>query len=359
MRLENFPAPAPDFARFRKALLREAEPERPPFFEIQIDPELMSALLEESVPSPFDTDPEQIRKKLLQDIKLTHRLGYDYVIVWNAPIFPGNFVLADDTASLNRGFRGWQVESGGPITCREEFESFAWPDLANKEYSRFAFVAQHLPEGMKIIASLPGVFEVVRGLLGITNLCYFLHDAPSLVADVFERVGEITLQAVDNLSRIEAVGAVVLAEDMGFKNDVMMSPEHFRAHVLPWHNKMVEAVHKRDELFILHACGKIEKLMNDFIHDIGIDARHSFEDQVTPIEEAKRLYGQHIGVLGGVDMDLLARGSESEVRKRVREIISVCAPGGGFALGTGNSATNYIPPENFLAMLDEGMKIRQ
>ena len=96
--------------------------------------------------------------------------------------------------------------------------------------------------------------------------------------------------------------------------------------------------------------------MDDLISDIGIDARHSFEDQVTPIEEAKQLYGQHIAVLGGIDMDLLARGSEEEVRIRVRQVASACAPGGGFALGTGNSAANYIRPENFLAMLDEGRK---
>lgn len=358
MHLEDFPRPEPDFDRFRRILLREVEPERIPFFEIQIDAELMSALLQESVPSPFDTDPEQIRKKLLQDIKLMHRLGFDYVIVWNMPIIPGHFMLADDTASLNRGFRGWQAENEGPVTSRAEFESFLWPDLTDRKYSRFEFVAEKLPEGMKIIASLPGVFEVARGLMGITNLCYLLHDDPVLVADVFERIGQITLQAVENLSAIDAVGGLVLAEDMGFKNDLMMSPDHFRTHVLRWHKRLAEAVHLRDKLFILHACGKIEKLMDDLIRDVGIDARHSFEDQVTPIEEAKRLYGQHIAVLGGVDMDLLARGTDDDIRGRVREIASACVSGGGFALGTGNSAANYVRPENFLAMLDEGIKFK-
>jgi len=31
-------------------------------------------------------------------------------------------------------------------------------------------------------------------------------------------------------------------------------------------------------------------------------------------------------------------------------------PGGGYALGSGNSITNYIPVENYLIMLDEGAK---
>lgn len=356
MHLDDFPKPAPDFERLRKAMLRESEPDRLPFFEIQIDPELMSALLGKPVPSPFDTDPEQIKVKLLRDIELMHRLGYDYITVWSMPVLPGNFMLADDTAALSRNFRAWQAETEGPIASRKDFESFIWPDLSKKKYTRFEFVAKNLPEGMKIVAALPGPFETTRGLMGITSLCYLLHDDYSLVADVFARVGEMTLQAVKNLSAIDDVGAVVLAEDIGSKNDLMMSPDLFRSLVLPWHKRVGQALHERDKIFILHSCGKIEKLMEDFISEVKIDARHSFEDQVTPIEEAKRLYGERIAVLGGVDMDLLARGSEEDVRRRVREIAAVCAPGGGFGLGTGNSATNYISPGNFLAMLDEGRK---
>jgi uroporphyrinogen decarboxylase len=356
MHLENLPEPSPDFERLRRAIMRKGEPDRIPFFEIQIDPETIGAILGEPVPSAFDTDPEQIRIKLLQDIKVMHRLGYDYVIVWSVPIFPGNFMLADDTAQLSRGSRTWQAETEGPIASRADFDAFSWPDLSKKRYTRFEFVGKHMPPGMKIVAALPGVFETIRGLMGITGLCYLLHDDPSLVTDVFERVGRVTYEAVCKLSDIDAVGAVVLAEDIGSKNGLIMHPDHFRRLVIPWHKKIGQILHERGKIFILHACGKIEKLMEDFITVGKIDARHSFEDQVTPIEEAKRLYGNHIAVLGGVDMDLLARGSEQEVRKRVREIVSVCSSGGGFALGTGNSAANYIPPENFLAMLDEGRR---
>jgi uroporphyrinogen decarboxylase len=319
MKLSDFPEPRPDFDLFKKAILRQVEPERIPFFEIQIDPELMAAILGDDVPNPFETDPDRIRLKLEQDIDLMHRLGYDYVVVWNMPVFPGNFVLADDTAELSRGMRPWQSETEGPISSREDFENFRWPDQSTRKYTRFDYVAERMSDGMKIIASLPGPFETTRGLMGITNLFYALSDDPELVADVFARTGEITLQAVENISKIDAVGGVILAEDIGSKNDLMMSPDYFRDLVLPWHKKMAQAVHDQDKFFILHACGKIEKLMDDFISDIKIDGRHSYEDQVTPIEEAKRLYGKDIAVLGGVDMDLLARGSEEEIRQRVQQ----------------------------------------
>jgi hypothetical protein len=119
MRLSDFPTPEPDFSRLRRALLREEEPDRVPLFEIQIDPELMSVILGEPVPSPFETDPERIKIKLGQDIRLMHRLGYDYVIVWNMPVFPGKFILAEDTAALTRGVRSANTRglSSLPRTC--------------------------------------------------------------------------------------------------------------------------------------------------------------------------------------------------------------------------------------------------
>ncbi len=62
-------------------------------------------------------------------------------------------------------------------------------------------------------------------------------------------------------------------------------------------------------------------------------------------------------LLGGVDMDVLARGSEDQVRAYTRRCIEGCAPGGGYALGSGNTVANYIPVANYLAMLDEGWKV--
>jgi uroporphyrinogen decarboxylase len=102
------------------------------------------------------------------------------------------------------------------------------------------------------------------------------------------------------------------------------------------------------------------KMMDDLLDDVGIDAKHSFEDKILPVEEAYRRWGDKTAILGGVDMDLLTRGSEEQVRARVGEILDVCGTKGtGYGLGTGNTAANYIPRQNYLAMLDEGRRWNQ
>jgi uroporphyrinogen decarboxylase len=98
--------------------------------------------------------------------------------------------------------------------------------------------------------------------------------------------------------------------------------------------------------------------MEDLINDVGIDAKHSFEDTIESVIDAKRLYGDRIALLGGIDVDFLCRSDEKQVRRRVRETLEKCMPGGGYVLGTGNSVANYIPVDNYLAMLDEGRRFR-
>ncbi|HEY66086.1 MAG TPA: uroporphyrinogen-III decarboxylase-like protein, partial [Caldilineae bacterium] len=63
-----------------------------------------------------------------------------------------------------------------------------------------------------------------------------------------------------------------------------------------------------------------------------------------------------IALIGGIDVDFLTRATPEQVRQRVRETLDVCLPGGGYCLGSGNSVTNYIPLENYLAMMDEGRR---
>jgi len=52
----------------------------------------------------------------------------------------------------------------------------------------------------------------------------------------------------------------------------------------------------------------------------------------------------------------LCRSEEAAVRQRVRDTLKVCARGGGYCLGTGNTAANYVPLDNYLSMIDEGRR---
>ena len=63
--------------------------------------------------------------------------------------------------------------------------------------------------------------------------------------------------------------------------------------------------------------------------------------------------GGRIGVLGGVDINILSQAGPDGVRARTRALMYRCGRRGRYAVGSGNSIPNYIPVENYLAMVDE------
>ena len=55
-------------------------------------------------------------------------------------------------------------------------------------------------------------------------------------------------------------------------------------------------------------------------------------------------------LIGNVDLGYtLTRGTPEEVRAEARERIRALAPGGGYCVSSSNSATEYVPFENYLA----------
>jgi uroporphyrinogen decarboxylase len=340
----------PNFDRFLKVVLRQGEPDRVPFAELFHDGEIMVA-----IQGPPQGPPGDLDALAAWRVKFWLDMGYDYVSQGVDLGFPRPGLTTTDTASLSRGERGWVNEAKGPITTWQGFEAYPWPKVTADSFRSLEAVARHLPDGMKIAATIPGgPFENLTFLMGFEAFSYALVDQPDLVAAVAGRIDQILVRVVENTASMESVGAQWLNDDMGFKNGTLASPEVLRKYVFPTQRRICEIAHKHGKPVLLHSCGKLDEIMDELIDDIGIDAKHSFEDVITPVWEAKRLWGSRIGLLGGVDVDVLARGTEEQVRTHTRKCIEKCAPGGGWALGSGNTVTNYMPVANFLAMLDEG-----
>jgi uroporphyrinogen decarboxylase len=143
---------------------------------------------------------------------------------------------------------------------------------------------------------------------------------------------------------------------MGFRSSTLLPPAALRRLILPWHKKFAALAHDRGLPYFLHSCGNLAAILDDLIDDVGIDAKHSFENAILPVTEFQARYGTRIGALGGVDIDTLARSSPEGVRAEVRRLVRLCGPRGRFAVGSGNSIPSYIPVENYLAMVDEAQR---
>ena len=230
------------------------------------------------------------------------------------------------------------------------FEAYPWPDPGTTDTAIFDALARTLPAGMKLIANGPGgVLENVIEILGFEPLCLLLADEPGLVESVFAAVGQRLVRFYEIVAQHPVVGACIDNDDWGFKTQTMLSPRQMRQYVFPWHKRIVEVIHRAGKPVILHSCGHFERILDDMA-DIGIDARHSYEDTILPVEEAYERYHDRFAIIGGIDVDFVCRSSPEAVYARARAMLERTAGRGGYALGTGNSVPDYVPDENYFAM---------
>jgi uroporphyrinogen decarboxylase len=350
----------PDWEGFVRCIRRQGTPKRVHFIELFLDGEVQQAICDRyGVLDGLDpTDPYYDLKR---QVAIQRFLGYDYVRAGVEGLnMPTNRITTADTAALQRkSGRSFMEEHKGPITNWKEFEAYPWPDPHKTTTRALEWYEKNLPDDMCVIGS--GGFghfaEYLAWCMGMETLCFAVYDQRDLVKAFSERLIEmyrITLRKILQFHRVKAVWG---SDDMGFRTGTFLRPEDMREFVLRGHRIMAEMSHEAGRPYLLHACGNLRVIMEDLIEDVRIDARHSFEDTIETVAEAKERYGDRIALLGGIDVDFLCRSSEAQVRARVRKTLKKCLPGGGYCLGSGNSVANYIPLGNYLAMVDEGRKL--
>jgi len=304
----------------------------------------------------------QTKKHYLCEIEYWYRMGYDYIRVTGGIDFATTFYTSAETAEqMGRNKRQWANMNNGPIQNRADFEAYPWPKVRDEDLWIYEFVAKNLPEGMGILACPhSGFFEIpAEFLLGYESMALMSFDEPDLVKDVFDKVRSSMLDVYEKLVDIPRIAGFFQGDDMGFKTGTLMSPDFLRKHVLPGHKAAAELAHSRNKIYLLHSCGNLDAIMEDLIDDVGIDAKQSFEDTIIRVEDFYHRYSDKIAVLGGLDINLLAGADEEAVRRRSREILSVCVPKGKYAFGSGNTITNYSKKQNVLAMFDEAYSWRE
>jgi uroporphyrinogen decarboxylase len=330
----------PDFGQLLKVLHRE-KPDRPVLFEYFTNNPL-NALLAGKPGFVPETQEELFR----MTIDAFFNAGYDYVSI------PSRFYksLAFETAPHDKKASVSQ-NAGALITDRESFNAYPWPDPEEGDYMALERFASLLPPGMKFITPGPGgLLENVIDLVGFERLCGMLYEEEELVRDIFDAVGSRLVRFYEICSSYESVGALIVNDDWGFKTQTLFDPENMRKHLFPGHRKIVEAIHSTGKPAILHSCGNIYSMLEEIIETIGYDAKHSYEDVILPVEQAWLEWGNKIAILGGIDMDFLVNRSPEEIMERAVRLLEL-TQSKGYALGSGNSVPEFIPVENYLAMI--------
>jgi uroporphyrinogen decarboxylase len=362
-----------NFEHLRKVIMRETTEGSIPIIEMGVDGEVMAEVTGIDFPSSdynklktmyqagsldeMDQETMEIGMRFMDlSINFSKMVGYDYVIA--TPVVPIRRTKANlkNDPNCEGTVRTWQDEHQGLIMSRQDYDAYTWPSMESINMMSLDLLQGMMQPGAQVLCFIMGIFEDLRVLMGFEQMAYKSIDEPELLGDILENLTILCEAAVDKGASHPACGAIFYADDLGHTNSTMVSPKFMREWIFPRQKRIADACHKHGKPFLLHCCGQVDTIMEDLIETVGIDARHSFQDNIEPVEEVYRKYGDRIAILGGVDVDLLSRGTPEQVRARTREILEVCAPGGGYCMGSGNSLPNFVNVENYYAMLDETRK---
>lgn len=322
--------------------------ERLPLYEHNVDFYKVGEIIGKDIVSLYRGDERDAEEFFRLYSDFFKQYGYDVVTFEECigAVMPGSGALGDSRVDP-------------VIKTREDFDKYPWEEIPEYYFQRnskyFRALRKMMPQGMKAIGGVGnGIFECVQDLTGFQNLCYIAADDEELYRDLFLAVGKvhntIWKRFMEEFGDIYCV--LRFGDDLGYKSNSLLAPEDIKEHIFPWYKKTVDLVHSYQKPFLLHSCGNIFHLMDDLIDNVGIDAKHSNEDQIAPFPVWVDKYGTRIGNFGGFDVDVVCHYDRTQMKEYIFDVLDQVKNGGGIAVGTGNSIPDYVPTEGYLNMIE-------
>ncbi len=343
----------PDYRHFVDAV-NNKRPARLPLYEHIISPTVMESILDTPFAALGAGDNRDLTEFSKQYCRFFKEMTYDVVSleVCITEILP-------DGGALYGG-------KPGPIQTRSDFQNYPWHELPHLYWQHaermFEAIAQAMLPGMKAVGGVGnGVFEIAEDLVGLEYLPFMQVDDPDLYGDVFNRIGDLMLTIWTRFLRQykETFAVCRFGDDLGFKSSLLTNPQTIRDHILAQYQRVISTVQNAGKPFLWHSCGCIFEVMEDVIA-LGINAKHSNEDTIAPFSRWINDYSDRIGLIGGFDMDFLCQKTPDEIYNEVvKQGTEYRNTANGYALGSGNSIPDYVPVDNYLAMVKAAQKIRE
>jgi len=243
----------------------------------------------------------------------------------------------------------------GPVKDPSDLKKFKAMIPSPSDFRSLQYIREKLPDRFLLLTT-PGTFRFSWSLLGAMEkllLNYVIN--PDFCLQL-ARITTDFVKAIVEASIGEGADGIVLEGDLAMKTNTLMSPDHYRKFVKPYHREICETAHQRGVPIIKHTDGNIWPILDDLL-EAGFDGIHPIQPQSMEIEDVKEHLKGKACVLGNIDCTyLLPFGTKEEVVASVQETIRRAAPGGGYILSSSNSIHPGCKGENVIAMFEAARK---
>jgi 5-methyltetrahydrofolate--homocysteine methyltransferase len=197
-------------------------------------------------------------------------------------------------------------------------------------------------------ASFQMLYEFVIGLEDTMKLVYadrdFVEEMLEASTDYWVRFAKAAVAG--------GVDFIWTADDVAFKTGLFLPPGLMREMWLPRLKRIHEPALSAGKPVMFHSDGNIDELV-PMLLEAGVDCLNPMDPYGVDYRSFKKKWGNLACLSGNIDIEFpLAHGTPEQVDQDVKKHMEVLKPGGGYVCGSSHSIVNYIPHENFIAMLN-------
>jgi len=152
-------------------------------------------------------------------------------------------------------------------------------------------------------------------------------------------------------------GADVISYGGNVANGKMVSRDFFNTHIWPHEKRFIDWIQDQGVPVLYHNCGYAKGIL-PLYPGLGMRAYESLTPAPygdTVLEEAVQAFGSGTTLLGGIDqLDLLRKGSISEIETTVKKVLDTVRGRCSFILGTTDYFNENTPREKIMALSEAG-----
>ena len=191
-------------------------------------------------------------------------------------------------------------------------------------------------------------YEAIVGMNDFMVACY---EDRTFVEEMLEESTNYWIQLSKAIIKA-GVDFIWPADDIAFKTGLFLPEKLMKEIWVPRMKRIIEPALGANIPVLFHSDGKIDAIVEDLIK-IGVDCINPIDPYSIDYREYKKRYGNRLALSGNIDVEFpLSKGTPKDVENAVIEHMKVLKPGYGYIASSSHSIVNYIPFENFVALIN-------
>lgn len=263
----------------------------------------------------------------------------------------GNFMIPVATP-----WWGWDYENMD-ASYKDPFDvpSVMPPIVKSGNYEECIKKAKYIKEkyGVYIVSLIFGShWEKAYFTRGIENFLADIAGSPEFAQELLDFIIANNMSMLPNTLASDCYDGILLGSDWGTQNDLIMSPETWRAMIKQGEKVQYDLIKESNKHVFVHSCGNICRIMNDMV-ELGVDVLNPVQPECMNLRELKNNYGDKLTFWGGISTQkTLPYGTPEEVRKETQETIKLMSENGGYITCSSQEIQLDVPYENLKALIE-------